>query len=118
MAQANLDKLAKALEQVESRLAKIESLLGASGSSAPGAGAGGASVDAFDALVAAHIPKFIADSKSIATDVGELVRNHKSISGARLRSLQANHFTFYLTAPLFTPSHSFETLKHGSVVLS
>lgn len=79
MAQANLDKLAKALEQVESRLSKIEGLLagGAGASSAPaGAAAGGASVDAFDALVAAHIPKFVADSKTIAADVGELVRGH------------------------------------------
>ena len=77
MAQASLDKLAKALEQVEARLSKIEGLLagGAGASAAPAAG--GASVDAWDTLVSSHIPKFVADSKTIAEDVGQNVRRPK-----------------------------------------
>lgn len=98
MAQANLDKLAKALEQVEARLSKIEGLLGGASSSGAGAGSGGASVDAFDALVAAHIPKFVADSKSIATDVGELVRGTLHFGVIAVASFDPTHH--YIT--LFT----------------
>lgn len=74
MAQANLDKLVKALDKVEAQLSKIEGMMGSSGSTGAGAGAGGASVDAFDALVAQFIPKLVSDGKTIAADVGEHVR--------------------------------------------
>lgn len=74
MAQASLDKLAKALDQVEARLAKIEGKLGGGSSASAGAGSGGASVDAWDSLVSSHIPKFVTDSKAIASDVGQHVR--------------------------------------------
>lgn len=75
MAQASLDKLATALTSIEARLAKIESQLSGAGTGAGSSAAGGASLDAFDALVSAHIPKFVADSKAIAADVGQHVRN-------------------------------------------
>jgi adenylyl cyclase-associated protein len=71
MAQASLDKLAAALAKIESRLAVIEGKLGGS---APGGGAGagsGPSLEAFDTLVSAHLPSFVAKSKEIATDVGQ-----------------------------------------------
>ena len=77
MAEASLNKLAQALEKVEAKLAKIEGLLGSgsgAGASSSGPASGGASLEAWDALVAAHIPKFVADSKAIAADVGQGVR--------------------------------------------
>lgn len=75
MAQASLDKLATALASIEARLSKIESQLSGPGTGAGSSAVGGASLDAFDALVSAHLPKFVADSKKIADDVGQHVRS-------------------------------------------